>query len=375
MWAAEARAQSGEGGQSGDSFLFLTGRVVQSDGSAPKNGNIRVELVCGTRVQQQVFASEEGVFTLTVEREQQQGWMDASVGHDGALNQASPWNSSRDKPGVFAASAFQTFNLSGCKVRLSAGQELLATEINLSNRSVFDNPDIGILVIGREGQHSGTVMSVTSLSAPPKARKAHQKALSELSRKDPKFGKAAQNLKKAVEEYPGFSEAWFHLGQVQLRMDELDAAMGSFEESRKNDPRYLEPRMALARLVLYREEWPRAAELARECLNLSSGAVQAHYFNGLASYFLREIDQAESSFGFLKERGYGEKYPLALFHLAIIHAQKNQIQEAGDDFQQYLRVMPEAQFPPGQKEKIEQQLASWEKQRVWKPKPGSGAPE
>jgi TolA-binding protein len=103
--------------------------------------------------------------------------------------------------------------------------------------------------------------------------------------------------------------------------------------------------------------------------------VQAHYFQGLASYFLKEFDRAESSFAYLKTHNYERKYPLALFYLAIIHTEKNRLQEAGAEFQHYLQVMPEAQFPPGQKEKIQRQLAAWEEQRVWKPKPATDMPE
>ena len=368
LWMVRAEPQGG-GSRSSDKFLFLTGQVVGIDGTPARDPALQVELVCGGRVQQQNRLSEEGHFSFTIEPAAQQGWTDASVGNDGILNRDSHWNSSRDRSGVFASSSFGTFNLSGCVIRLSEGQGYSSTEISLANRSVFDNPDVGVVVVGKPGEQGAAVLSVTTLQAPAKAREAYQKAQRELAGGNPNLGKAARNLRVAVEEYPEYAEAWYQLGEVQLREHKPEDAMESFEKAVSSDARYVEPHLALARMALFNEDWRRAEEMSVEALALSPRSGQAHYFRGLAGYFLGELDKAEESLGWVKANGYAERYPLALFHLAVIHIQTGSLQEAGSEFDDYLRLMPEEQLPPGQKERIQKQLRAWEEQGVWRREP------
>lgn len=119
--------------------------------------------------------------------------------------------------------------------------------------------------------------------------------------------------------------------------------------------------MGLARLHLYREEWREAADVTAQVLESTTTLAQAYYFNGLANFFLGSLEPAEAPLTRLEEMGRVESYPIALFHLGVIHSRQGLIRLAASEFERYLTLMPADQIPPGQRERIEAQLADWER--------------
>ncbi len=349
----------GPGDPVSDDTLFLTGKVVQNDNSAPSEP-VQLDLYCGGRVQQQVYTSEDGAFSFKIERQQPQKWMDASVGNDAGLNDNSHWNSSIDKQGVFAASRFKTFNMNGCRIRLSTGQKYVATSVPLGSRSVFDNPDIGVIVISAADSAGPSTIGVTTLSAPKQAREAYQKGLDELEKGHD--SKALGQLEKAVKLYDRFAEAWQAAGEIHLKRNDPQAARKAFTQANIADPQFTKPYLSLARLALYTESWGDAARVTDRLIALEPGSPQGNYYNGLAYFFLHDADKAERALLFIKSSGLGPDYPIALLHLGVIHAQKGKIASAAEEWEAYLRYMPEKQMPPGQKEKLEQKLTRWREQ-------------
>ena len=367
-----AEPANAAGQAAADSTLFLNGSVRQRNGSPPAR-QLQVELVCGDRVQQQVFTSETGFFSFTIERSQQQGWTDASVGRDGDLNRDSHWNSSGNKTGVFAESHFKTFNLSGCRIRLTGGQGYSATQIQLANRSVFDSPETGVLVLAAGEERRDLSVRVTTLRAPSGARKAFEKAQAELAKEEPDHGKAIQHFQTAIREYPEFAEAWFQLGELLGQEKNFDEAQHAYEQAVEQDPDFVEPYLSLARLALFREDWQLGADLSEQVLSRDPAEVKAHYYKGLANYFLGRLELAEEGFLYIPTHGYSQAHPLALFHLAVIHARAGRIQEAGDEFSLFLGLMPEGRIDPGQKERIEQQLIAWKAKGLWNDNSAGGS--
>jgi tetratricopeptide (TPR) repeat protein len=360
-------------GQPDADFMFLTGLVLQLDGTPPHQP-VGVDLACGGQVLLQVFSAENGSFRFEIGGQTAREWADASVGPEMTGGRGSPWNSSRDeRGGTFGASKFKTFNLAGCEVRLSRAQELRSNSISLGSRSSFDSPDIGVIVILREesalgesaeadGGARGRIVSLNTLKAPAKAQRAYDTALRELSEDPPRNERALKGLKDAVAAFPEFAAAWHLMGETRTRLGDIEAAVEAFRRAIAAEPEWVDPYMGLARLHLYGEEWRDAADVTARVLELTPMLAQACYFNGLANFFLGRMDLAEASLSRLEEMGRVESYPIALFHLGVIHSQRGEIPLAATEFERYLALMPADQFPPGQKERIEAQLAAWERQ-------------
>src|SRR5260370_42252448 len=96
-------------------------------------------------------------------------------------------------------------SLTGCELRASlAGFK--SDVVNLGNRRMFDNPDVGTIVLRRRANVEGTTVSMTTLQAPKDARKAYDKARDALRKG--KTADALSEFEKAVAAYPHFAAAW-----------------------------------------------------------------------------------------------------------------------------------------------------------------------
>jgi len=344
--------------------LFLNGSVVQENG-APPDRQLMVELVCGDLVQQQVRTSEKGFFSFSHVMNQPEGWTDASVGRD------------VEKPGVFGESNFQTFNMSACRIRLVSGQGFSANSIQLGHRSAFDSPEVGLLVLVPGEEANPAIVSLTSLRAPAAARNSYEKAMAELAKKKPDPAKAIRDLKTAVKEFPEFAEAWYQMGELLTQQKKHEEAQHAYDQAVTADPGFVKPYLALARQALFSEQWQQASDLSDKALSLTPQEEKAYYYKGLANYYLGRAKPAEEGLRFVVDHGFAATYPLSCFHLGVIYAQAGRIQEAGEQFNQYLRLMPEQQVDPAQRERIRQQLTDWKSKGLWKddthPSPPSAA--
>jgi len=74
----------------------------------------------------------------------------------------------------------------------------------------------------------GTV-SVRDLAIPPKAFEEFQRGLLQLERHDP--AGSLPHFRKAIEKYPKYFEAYYHLGVAQKRLGQEDQAMNSFQSA------------------------------------------------------------------------------------------------------------------------------------------------
>ena len=74
----------------------------------------------------------------------------------------------------------------------------------------------------------GTV-SVRDLTIPPKAFEEFQRGLQLLERQDP--AGSMPHFRKAIEKYPQYFEAYYHLGVAQKRLGQDDQAMSSYQSA------------------------------------------------------------------------------------------------------------------------------------------------
>lgn len=80
------------------------------------------------------------------------------------------------------------------------------------------------------------------------ARKNLKKGISAYEKAD--YAVAAENLTKAVEEFPGYADAWFHLGQVALAESNVQQAFAYLNKAVESDPAHTDAQLALGRLLM-----------------------------------------------------------------------------------------------------------------------------
>jgi Tfp pilus assembly protein PilF len=180
----------------------------------------------------------------------------------------------------------------GCLVRASLAG-FRSSSVTITERHLRDDPSLGTITLFPEGRGGGTELSTTTKAAPSNAMKAFEKARAEWL--DQNADAAERNLKKAVQLYPGFAQAWLQLGKIQESGDP-QLARSSFAKALEADPKFVLPYEQLARLAAQAEKWPETLENTNQALQLDpAGTPQLWYYDALAKFQLGKIDEASVS--------------------------------------------------------------------------------
>ena len=160
-----------------------------------------------------------------------------------------------------------------------------------------------VLVLRRSEAVSGGTVSLTTLAAPKKARKAYEKAQKELEKESGKVSKALRELEQAVKLDHEFSAAWFLLGRARWALQEIRGARKAYEESIRTDHTFVPPYLELALLELGQENWERTCDLSARVIEMDPSLTKAHYINAAASLNLGRLEVAERSIARVRKAG------------------------------------------------------------------------
>jgi tetratricopeptide (TPR) repeat protein len=253
---------------------YLLGKVTVAGGPLPWDA-IPVTVTCSGKTSYTAATDPKGRFII------------APANPAGGANSTPANNPGNvDPKNKFAASFV------GCSVE-AALPGFNSTTLNVVNRNIVDNPDIGTITLKPEEGSAGSAVSSTTTAAPKDAVKAFEKARSEWIDKKP--DKAQKDLQKAVQLDPQFAEAWYQLGKIQEAAKSSDAA-NSYSKAVAADPKFSLPYDRLAPLDAQAGKWQETADATSHALQLNPrGTPQIWYLDALANYKLGKKDEAETS--------------------------------------------------------------------------------
>ena len=335
--------------------VVLVGSVVYSDGISPEEP-ILVEMACFGEVRRQTFASR-GKFSFAFGMGRPLSNMDVSSGNQG-MDDAEFYQPNRfDSPSRAVSDKIaNSLDLSGCELR-AVVSGFTSERVLLGRRRPLDGPDVGDIVLHRLSDAGAGTVSVTTLRAPKKAKKAFQKAEKELRKDKDKvsLSTAVRELEEAVAEFPEFAAAWNLLGRVHVARQDTEAARASFQQSVIADPQFISPCLSLARLEAQQGRWEEAAKWSDTLVELDADNTEAHYFHAVANYSLGKLEAAGESARKVNEAGLPQRYPVISFILGGIDARRGNISEAATHFEHYLELQPKGALA-GQSRQL---LAQW----------------
>jgi Flp pilus assembly protein TadD len=305
-------------------------------------------MLCSGQVQPQAYTQADGGFAFSVGGDQAQ----RVNARDADQNQPSTPVGARGEDQSFV-------NLSQCEVRAAlAGYR--STSVKLGRRSVFESPDIGLLILSPVDPTAGTFSSQTTLSAPKEAKKAFEKAQKEASKKKPNLEQMARDLTKAVEAYPQFADAWNLRGEILAQLGDLQNARESFNRAIGADSLLVTPYLNLALLELQEKHPSEALDLTERVLHLIPTLAEAQFYNGLAHATLGNLEAAQASLMAVAESPDLERFPRALFILGNIHAQTGDLAQAEKEYNRYLELEPDSRAA----DQVKETLADWKKRSL-----------
>lgn len=316
--------------------VFVSGKVVLDDGTELTE-SVAIQTICGRQRRTVADTDAHGNFTFR--------FGDTSSGITSAVGDAATSS-------IRSASGSGSSNWEDCRIQaVLAG--FSSEEIELASRlETLQNTDLGRIPLHRMQRVEGTSISVTSALAPSSAKKALEKGREQ--EKKLKWDEAEQSFEKAVQIYPKYAVAWFELGRVRLRKNDAASAKKSFQQALEADPRYVNPYDGLAQLAMVARQWQEVIDVTGKLLALNPVNFPVDYFfNGVANYYVHNLDAAESSARHGLKIDEAHQIPKLPYLLAMVLTQKHDYAQASEYLQQYLSL----EKNPAEAEKARRELS------------------
>ena len=194
---------------------------------------------------------------------------------------------------------------------------------------------------------AGSSISVRDLKIPRKAREEYQRGIASLTKQDPTASVA--HLNKAVEIFPGYYEAYYHIGVAEIRMNHAQEAMDAFQKAIDlSDGRFSVAQFAYGLLLSDRGRPEEGERIIRAGLETKPDSPDGHFFLSIALYAQNRLDESEKSVreALLRKPNLADAYLI----LSDIHAKRRDYQAQLQDLDTFLKFAPNAP----QAEKIRQ---------------------
>ena len=294
---------------------MLNGKASLSDEGQPDDA-IVIEFACGATVRSSVAADAKGRFSLPLSPPS--GQASASRGISGNMSAE---------------------HLDGCQLRaVLTGYR--SDVIDLSKRESSDKPEVGTIVLHRDGRGEGTLFSGTTAGAPKDATKALAKGRDAI--REQKSDAAQEALKKAVRLYPKYAAAWFELGRLYETMHNNTEARTAYEQAVAADPKYLRPLERLMMIAGVEGKSDEVATLSSRLIALdSTGFPVAWLSSAIANLNLGNWDASEKSAVELIRLDTEHRFPKGEQILGVVLAQKQKWAESAVHLRRFLELAPD----------------------------------
>ncbi|MGI8962380.1 MAG: tetratricopeptide repeat protein [Bryobacteraceae bacterium] len=333
-------------GPYGTRSIFLSGAVIFDDGTKASS-DIRIERVCNGSPRLEGHTDSKGRFSFQMGQEM-------AVDADASEEQSGNFGGANGRPSTSMCSGSGrngTNALWNCDLRATY-PGYRSDVVSLATRKSMDDPNVGTIVLHRLANVQGSTISVTTALAPKHAQKEYEKGLQLANRG--RFEEAEKHLIQATDAYPKFAEAWFELGQVEETAGKAENARKSYQAAISADGKYVSPYDHLALLSSREGKWDEAASFSHQVIQLNPVEFPGSYFyNALANYNLKKMDEAEKSAKGVLKLDTGHKYPQAEGLLAQILIQKGDYSEAATHLRAYLTLVPAAKNADALKQQLQ----------------------
>ncbi len=320
-------------------LVFIAGNVIQEDGNPPPFGTV-IELDCGDTVTREAMVDSLGRYGFQVGSGNRIGRLmpDASdrIGEDIYGNGAEfQTPGTRTLPAILRTTPLHV-RLRRCELRAQY-PGYRSTSVRMKIGTIFGYTEVEPILVYRALKVQGTLVSLTALLAPKKARKSVEQATKALRKQ--RFDEAEGLLKSAIKSYPGNAEAWYELGEMYHMQKRVNEARNSYSKAVEADKMFVRPHIRLARLAMEVEDWKGAVRYADEALKLDPiDFPEAYYLHALASFNLADLEAAERSARKGQRLDLDHGYPDLHLILANILSMKNDSRGSMEEMRSYLRV-------------------------------------
>jgi len=135
-------------------------------------------------------------------------------------------------------------------------------------------------------------VSARELKIPDKARREYLNGLGSLTKND--LAQSVSRFTMAVEAFPGYYEAYYHMGVAKTRQGLLDEAMPAFQKAIDlSGGKYAWAEFGMGYLLYLEGKSEEAVTVIRRGLEIEENSPDGYLFLGMASLRLNRLDEAE----------------------------------------------------------------------------------
>jgi len=343
LFAAAANGQGPGDPRATEKVVFFSGEVVMADGSPPPE-SVLIQTVCKGATHDETWTDSKGQFSFKVTA----GGTDTSVGDSSQAVR----NQELSKPignSTFYTNPITTA-LRDCEVQ-AVLSGFLSERVSIAVKNTLEDTRLGRLTLNPISAGQALTVSATTLAAPASARKAYEKGLSAMREK--RWDVAANEMAKAVTDYPKFAAAWFELGRLRWNRNDLAGAAGAWKESLKSDARYVRPYESLTALAERQQNWMDSEKYSHDWIQLAPEDFPAAYlYNAVANAQLNHVDGAEAAARKGVTLDTEQRLPRLRYVLGLILLRKQEYVESAKYLHAYLELAPNAKDAAGVREEL-----------------------
>jgi hypothetical protein len=355
-WAAvaglAATAAWGQGhgmttGGSSQQPMNVSGKFLMEDGSPP-NQKLEIKILCPPNTQTEGTTALDGSFNVELGYARYDGAEDASTstaasktGFGGQLSVGRTYQQVDGASVIALIGCFLKADMPGYSSDQYDLGKLRAGDVNTLVGTLFLHPFVS----------DAAAASATSKEAPKAAQKSLQKGRDAVFKRQYAEGEA--ELKRAVNAYPQYAEAWNELGGVLEAERKTLEARNAYIEAISCDAKFATPYLNLARLSATEKNWQDAVERSQALAKLNPSAFpQGYYYEAVAEYNLRQYDRSFESALKAVTLDTRHRFPLAEDLLGVLYAERGDYKSAAEEYRNYLRDAPEGAKISGTKSRL-----------------------
>jgi tetratricopeptide (TPR) repeat protein len=311
--------------------IYYMGKVVMDTGMEPPTP-VAVVRVCNGSGRREAFTSSDGSFSFMVGDRSNANLPDAS---EDMRQFGSDSQYSRSNPLTVGPNSSES-TVADCELRADlAGYSSSSIRLDPS----MNNSNVGVIVLHSRSKKAEGMVSVASLQVPTKARREYEKG-SELLEKG-NLAEAEKSLRKAIDQYPKFAEAWLRLGDLEQRRKNIEGAVSDYQEAINADPNFPIPYIRMAFLSAVTSNWEQTRKLSERLISLDPvNFPLAYYYDAVAEFNLNHLAPAETNALRAENLDKLHSEPRVELLLASIYNAKGEHASAAEHYRSYLKLVP-----------------------------------
>ena len=185
--------------------------------------------------------------------------------------------------------------------------------------------------------HSGYTVSVRDFKVPAKAKRAFDKGVSLLQKKD--LEGSLDRFKEATDAFPDYYEAYYQIGLANLELRRGNDAEQALQRAIDlSGGGYVDPQLALGALLCDRQDYVEAERVLRRAIDLDASSWKGYLFLGQALFGQNRLPEAEKSAREALLRK--SDTPSAYLLLANVHIRRHEYILGVKDLDAFLSLRP-----------------------------------